>query len=103
MRLTTAATKRVNREAFGLRVRSSPKETVMSNAVLSTTPDFHVQHHLSVALLRPETVAARDWCRESLMIEDALTWANAYVVEPRYLEEILKAIVDGGLTVKLGG
>lgn len=63
--------------------------------------DFDVQHHLTIALLRPDTNAAREWCTEHLVTEDVLTWGRAYVVEPRYLEEILRAIVLDGLTVRL--
>ncbi len=37
------------------------------------------------------------------MTEDALTWGRAYVVEPRYLEDILRAIVESGLTVRFRG
>ena len=69
----------------------------------SRDPDFDVQHHISVALLRPDTAIARAWCNEHLAINDALTWGRAYVVEPRYLEDILRAIVQAGLTVRMHG
>jgi hypothetical protein len=67
------------------------------------TADFDVQHHITIALLRPATDGALAWCAEHLVTEDALTWGRAYVVEPRYLEDILRAIVESGLTVRLRG
>jgi hypothetical protein len=68
---------------------------------LTTTPDFDVQHHIAIALLRPDTDDARAWCNEHLVTNDVLMWGRAYVVEPHYLEGILRAIVQDGLTVKL--
>jgi hypothetical protein len=68
-----------------------------------STADFEVRHQVTVALLRPDTDVARAWCDEHLVTEDALTWGRAYVVEPRYLEDILRAIVQSGLTVRLRG
>ena len=69
----------------------------------ASTPDFDVQHHVSIALLRPDTESASAWCDEHLVTEDALRWGCAYVVEPRHLEDILRAIVQAGLTVRLRG
>jgi hypothetical protein len=68
-----------------------------------SAPDFDVQHHISIALLCPDTEGALAWCDEHLVTEDTLTWGRAYVVEPCYLEEILRAIVQAGLTVQLRG
>ena len=67
------------------------------------TADFDVQHHITIALLRPDTDGALAWCDEHLVTENALTWGRAYVAEPRYLEDILRAIVESGLTVRLHG
>jgi DNA repair protein RadC len=65
------------------------------------TADFNVQHHNTIALLRPDTENASAWCDEYLVTEGALTWGRAYVVEPRYREDILRAIVLAGWTVQL--
>lgn len=70
---------------------------------VTRAPDFDVQHHITIALLRPDTDDARTWCDEHLVTEDVLTWGRAYVVEPRCLEDILRAIVLDGLTVRLRG
>jgi hypothetical protein len=69
----------------------------------TNVPDFDAQHHITVALLRPDTEGARAWCDEHLVTEDTLTLGRAYVVEPRYLVNILRAIVRAGLTVRLRG
>lgn len=63
--------------------------------------DFDVQHHVSIALLRPATTAADSWCAAHLTVEETLMWGRAYVVEPHYLAEILRAIVQDGLSVCL--
>jgi hypothetical protein len=65
--------------------------------------DFEVQHHISIALLRPDTDGARVWCDQNLSTEGTLRWGRAFVIEPRFLEEILFAIVTDGLTVQLRG
>jgi hypothetical protein len=70
---------------------------------VANAPDFEVQHHITIALLRPDTDDARSWCDENLVTADVLTWGQAYVVEPRYLEDILRAIVLDGFTVRLRG
>ncbi|HEX9877074.1 MAG TPA: hypothetical protein VGC50_10505 [Gammaproteobacteria bacterium] len=65
--------------------------------------DFDVQQHLSIALLQPNSDAGKTWCEEHLVTDDALMWSAAFVVEPRYLEEILRAIVNDGLSLRLHG
>ena len=70
---------------------------------VTNAPDFDVRHHITIALLRPDTHNARAWCDEHLVAANVLTWGQAYVVEPRCLEDILRAIVRDGLTVRLRG
>ncbi len=70
---------------------------------VASAPDFDVQHHVSIALLRPDTESASAWCDEHLVTEGALRWGRAYVVEPQHIEDILRAIVRAGLTVHLRG
>jgi DNA repair protein RadC len=61
-------------------------------------PDFTVQNH-GVVLLR-RTRSAKRWCDEHLA-SDAMTWGRAFVVEPRYVADIVRGIVDDGLSVRL--
>jgi hypothetical protein len=52
----------------------------------------------SVALLRPATDAGAEWCRNNLD-PDALRFGSSYVIEPRYLVDILEGIEADGLGV----
>lgn len=61
-------------------------------------PDFTVENHISVFLLRPNTVAARKWVTDHIP-SDALMWGDALVIEPRYIADIVEAIVLDGLSV----
>lgn len=63
--------------------------------------DFRVQHHGSICLLHPHTVAARAW------VEDHIGQGNGYqplfptvLIEPRYLRDILVGIQSSGLVVR---
>lgn len=56
-----------------------------------------VQNEGSLVLLTPISDEAVAWFDEHLP-KDALTWGNATVVEPRYVEDILK-----GFAADLGG
>jgi len=60
--------------------------------------DFTVQDHGSIMLLEPHTEEARIWVYENLP-DDAQTWMNGIVVEPRYMSNILLGIEDAGLEV----
>lgn len=64
-------------------------------------PDFYVEHHGSIVLLRPTTAQAFEWEREHLP-SDRMHYGNAVVVEPRYIEDIVDGIVGDGLTVQEG-
>lgn len=59
--------------------------------------DFHIIDHGSIAVLSPLSVDAKDWCDEHLP-EDAQRWGGGYVVEPRYLGDIVDGACADGLT-----
>ena len=61
-------------------------------------PDFSVENHFTVFLLRPLTPAAESWIDEQIP-EDALNFGNAVVVEHRYISEIVEGIRNDGLAV----
>ena len=63
-----------------------------------TQHDFVVENHGSIFLLRPRTEAAREWINEHLP-EDATTFAEAVVVEHRYIVSIIDGLKDDGLTI----
>lgn len=72
----------------------------MSGAAKRAARDFRVANHGSIALVTPQTAAARAWVDEHLP-EDHLTFGGGVVVEPRYLDDILEGITVDGLS--LGG
>jgi len=61
-------------------------------------PDFEVQNHGSIYLLRPLTEAARDWCNDNLP-DDAPTFGHAYAIEHRYIRDIVEGALADGLSV----
>lgn len=62
--------------------------------------DFRFFNCGSVWLLRANTSAARAWEAEYLDPE-ALRWAGAVVVEPRYVHLLLQGITGDGFTVEI--
>lgn len=62
------------------------------------TPDFRARNEGSIWLLFADTDAARCWEYEYLPRE-ATKWGNATVIECRYVEEVVRGIIDSGLTV----
>jgi hypothetical protein len=60
--------------------------------------DFHVENHISIILLQPLTPAAWAFVDEHLP-EDAMRYAGAIVVEPRYIDDIVEGARAEGLTV----
>jgi hypothetical protein len=64
----------------------------------SPTPDFRVENHGTLFLLRPLTPAAGSWVKENLP-EDRLTFGHAVVVEHRYIADIVHGAQADGLEV----
>jgi hypothetical protein len=62
-----------------------------------STNDFGVEYHGSIVLLAPLSKRAHAWCDEH-MHPDALTFADAHVVEPGCIGSILLGIDKAGLT-----
>ncbi len=61
--------------------------------------DFSILNEGSILVLTPETDEGQAWVEENLP-GDALRWAGGYVIEPRYMEDILTGILSDGLTVE---
>jgi hypothetical protein len=55
---------------------------VIHTSSKATFTDFEVENHGSVFLLRPLSVSADLWVKDHIA-EDAQTFGNAIVVEPR--------------------
>jgi len=60
--------------------------------------DFELTNHGTLFVLDPVTDDAKAWAGEHLP-EDAMTWGDGVVIEPRYIGPILDGIKDDGLTV----
>lgn len=54
-----------------------------------TRPDFFVENHGSIFLLRPVTPSAFDWISQRIP-DDAQIFGNAVVVEHRYIADIVQ-------------
>lgn len=61
--------------------------------------DFAFANHGSLCILTPLSDAGKTWVDLHLIDEAALTWAGGVVIEPRYVEPIVSAIVADGLLV----
>jgi hypothetical protein len=64
-------------------------------------PDFLLENHFSIFLLRPISPAGSAWIEERLP-PDRITFGNAVVIEPRYVLAILVGLQDDGLVVIRG-
>lgn len=62
-------------------------------------PDFLVENHGTVYLLRALTPAAKSWIEENLS-EDRQTFGSATVVEHRYIADIVRGAQADGLVVR---
>jgi hypothetical protein len=56
---------------------------------------FELENHGSIALLRPLTPDVRAWLEEHVD-EEAQWFGSALVVEPRYLEPLVLALIEEG-------
>ena len=65
---------------------------------MQCSPDFYLSDHGSIVLLTPHSLAAEEWCTEYLP-EDCPMWSeNSYVIERRYIADILTGIDMEGMT-----
>lgn len=62
-------------------------------------PDFNITNHGSLFTLLPNTPEAEDWCANNINPE-ATTIGGAIAVEPRYIEAIVEAILEEGMTIQ---
>jgi hypothetical protein len=61
--------------------------------------DFQVENHGSVFTLEPQTPAGESWAEEYLP-EDAPMMCGRFVVEHRFIRDIVEGILNDGLTVE---
>jgi hypothetical protein len=84
----------------GASQKERPLKTVDSPATI--VPQFELQNHGSLFLLRPLTPAAKEWMRDHLPEDSPETqfWGEAIVIEPRCLEPIIEGILADGLVLR---
>lgn len=66
------------------------------------TPDFYVESHGSIFLLRPRNDAARSWIDDNLYTDEdnrPQWFGDAVAIEHRYIDDIVIGINDAGLEV----
>lgn len=65
-----------------------------------TQPDFCVENHGSIFLLRPLTDSAKSWVEDHIGEDNGFQpyWPTV-VIEPRYVENIVDGIQNDGLAV----
>jgi hypothetical protein len=62
--------------------------------------DLRFEDHLSLFLIRPLSQAGQQFLDDGVDDEDTLTFGNAVVCEPRYVEAILRGAIDARLAVQ---
>lgn len=62
--------------------------------------DLRVEHHGSIALLRPLTDAGQRWLEEAVDAESWQWYGGALAVEPRYLSNLTLNAVNDGMVVE---
>ena len=72
-----------------------------SSGTSPSTPDFVCENHGSLFLLIPRSAPAKIWIEENLP-PDRMTFADAVVIEPRYVWAILVGLQDDGLVASCG-
>ena len=54
----------------------------------------------SVTVVTPECDEAQGWLDDNVMTPETLTWGRGIVVEPRYLNGLIRDIVGAGFTIE---
>ena len=65
----------------------------------SPTFDLVFENHFSIFLIRPVSPAGQAWLDENVGDENTLTFGDAVVCEPRYVEAIFFGAQSDGLAV----
>ena len=65
-----------------------------------TSPDFLIENHGSIFLLKPLTDSATSWIKEHIGQDNGYQglWPSV-IIEPRYIADIVAGIQDDGLAV----
>jgi len=84
--------KSIYEEAVALGLRSA-----LIDIASTQIKDFTVDNHGSILVLTPDSDQALHWCHEHLN-EDAMRWGKVgYVIEPRYIADVVAGMERDGL------
>ena len=67
---------------------------------MSQTSDLLFENHFSLFLIRPVSRAGKVWLYENVGDENTLTFGDAVVCEPRYVEAIFQGATADGLVCR---
>ena len=86
------------RTAKSLRTRLARFTAPVSHKI----PDFQLENHGSLFLLRPLNDAAKNWMDEHLPVANPETqfWGDSIIIEPRYVAPIVDGILADGLALR---
>jgi len=62
--------------------------------------DFRVTYHGTITTITPLTDHCREWVEENVAIEPWQRFGNAIAVEPRYVEQLVGAMIEEGLATE---
>jgi hypothetical protein len=88
---------------YTLRSNLNPQEAI---SFLKQVPaetahvDLLFENHLSLFLIRPVSSTGQSWLDENVGDGQTLTFCDAVVWEPRYVEAILQGAIEAGLAVQ---
>ena len=61
--------------------------------------DFRITYHGTVTTITPLSDACREWLEENVEIEPWQRFGNSIAVEPRYVEQLAKVMIEQGLVI----
>jgi hypothetical protein len=86
-----------------LRSNLNPQEAISllkREPAETTHADLVFENHLSLFLIRPVSSTGQSWLDENVGDDSTLTFGNAVVCEPRYVEAILQGATADGLVCR---
>jgi hypothetical protein len=92
------------RSTTAVKTGASQKERPLktANSPAANNPQFELQNHGSLFVLRPLDSIAKAWMNEHLPVGSPETqfWGDAIVIESRYVAPIVDGIIGDGLVLR---
>jgi hypothetical protein len=71
-----------------------------SDCAQTPRADFRLTYHGTITTLTPLSDACREWVEENVAIEPWQRFGASIAVEPRYVEQLAEAMIEGGLVME---